>query len=730
MSAATFALTIAGSASVRAQAPPMATVQTVPGPTPDADALASAMRRLAENPRDVDALLTAGELSLKVGDPSGAASLFKRAEQIDPANGRVRAGMASILVRSERPGESLRYFSQAERFGLDPRRFASDRGLAYDLIGQQERAQRDYRLVLKSNPDDETVRRYALSLGISGKQDEALEQIDTLLRKNDRGAWRARAFILAMSGDVAGATKIATSMIPGMARGLQPFFNRLAALGPADRAFAVHFGEVAPTAERLADARLTPALAPLPPEARPAPVLVAAAPPPTKAELRKRARERRRRGPIDRVEVASAAPKIATLSPPPGFGSAGASPTDPIRPAPGAVSRAAAPVATSAPPPFRVATLVRRDPTPVQRNEALRAAAQTRPQPEVSAATGQAARPVASAPTRTPPPEVPKPIEVRLVSQPLAIALPPPPAAGASPPIVLAATLSAPIVTVPTTGASPPPAQAGVRGAAESDAAARVAAPAAQAVSPPPAPVVASVSRPSTPVPPRMSEDSILARIVAGITIPGYELGVGPPPTPPPAIEIVSATAVAPPVGTAAEAKPAVDTAAIERKQAEELAAKKAEDERAAAAKKEEERAALAEKKRADANALAAKKAADAKALAVKKVAEEKALAAKQAAEEKKAAKADPPRVWVQVAGGAYEGDLPKAWAAVKAKASALAGRQGYSTPLRATNRVVTGPFKSDQEAQAFVNALGKQGVSAFTFTSSAGQKVTRLPTK
>ena len=87
-------------------------------------------------------------------------------------------------------------------------------------------------------------------------------------------------------------------------------------------------------------------------------------------------------------------------------------------------------------------------------------------------------------------------------------------------------------------------------------------------------------------------------------------------------------------------------------------------------------------------------------------------------------------RIWVQVSGGAFAGDLPKAWATVKAKAPALAKRDGYATPLRATNRVVTGPFKSEAEAQALVNQLSKQGVSAFTFKSSAGQKVTRLPAK
>ena len=90
----------------------------------------------------------------------------------------------------------------------------------------------------------------------------------------------------------------------------------------------------------------------------------------------------------------------------------------------------------------------------------------------------------------------------------------------------------------------------------------------------------------------------------------------------------------------------------------------------------------------------------------------------------------DEPRIWVQVAGGAFEGDLPKAWAAVKSKAPALAKRDGYATPLRATNRVVTGPFKSEAEAQALVNQLARQGIAAFTFTSAAGQKVTRLSGK
>jgi hypothetical protein len=84
----------------------------------------------------------------------------------------------------------------------------------------------------------------------------------------------------------------------------------------------------------------------------------------------------------------------------------------------------------------------------------------------------------------------------------------------------------------------------------------------------------------------------------------------------------------------------------------------------------------------------------------------------------------------VQVAGGANVADLPKAWNALTAKNPALKKRQAWTTPLRFTNRLLTGPFASSAEAQAYVNTLGKDGLSAFAFQSEAGQKVTRLPAK
>ena len=104
---------------------------------------------------------------------------------------------------------------------------------------------------------------------------------------------------------------------------------------------------------------------------------------------------------------------------------------------------------------------------------------------------------------------------------------------------------------------------------------------------------------------------------------------------------------------------------------------------------------------------------------------------AKKAPKKPDPAKAEPSRVWVQVAGGANEEMLARAWKRVVAKApAAMKGKSGWTTPLRATNRVLAGPFKSGTEAQAFVNALSKADVSAFVFTSEAGQKITRLTIK
>ena len=618
-------------------------------PLSDADLLASEIRLLAADPNNLQALVRAGELALKLDDDTAAAAFFARAERIDPRNGRVKAGEGSLLVAAERPGEALRRFAEAESYGADPRAFAADRGLAYDLIGEQERAQRDYRIALRAGPNDETQRRYALSLGISGKRELALAQIDPLLRKSDRGAWRSRAFILAMGGDKAGAEKIATSMMPaGLASGLQPFFELLPALRPADRAFAVHFGEVRATPERLSDARLVPPLATLAPDpTAPVEVAAVAAKPVPVADTRKERKSRRKRDQL-----------AAITTPPP-------------QPLP-------APPAYTGQPVVLASNTVRAPYAPVT--------ARLTPTQQANL-SAQPATPVAAVPTAV---AVPAPV---LPARPVVVAsVPPvepkPVATFASTTVVVSGPPASAAPVVVANAATPPPPEQSV-----------VVSPAPVVVPPVEAAVVAAspdipppvaAARPPSPTPVR-SEESILAAIIADIKVPGAELQAEP------------TVAPAPRIRPAIVAAPPVDQADLDRK--------------------------ANERKAADKKALADKKAAvDKKAAEAKKIAD-----AKKAAEEKRKNDPkllEPSRVWVQVAGGANEATLPKEWGKVRAKSKAFGSKGGWTTPLRATNRILTGPFKSEGEAQSFVNQVAKDGISGFVFVSDAGQKITKLAAK
>ncbi len=189
------------------------------------------------------------------------------------------------------------------------------------------------------------------------------------------------------------------------------------------------------------------------------------------------------------------------------------------------------------------------------------------------------------------------------------------------------------------------------------------------------------------PTAPRVgSEDSVIARIVAGITIPASELGVTPmpgrdapePSAPPAAAPVEPTPAPAPAPTLAVPEKPAAKAEPVARKP--EPVAKKPEPK---------------PKPKAD------------------------------------PARTEPARHWAQVAGGADVKALPREWKKLVAEAPAeFRGKDAWTTPLRFTNRLLVGPFKTPAAAQDFVNAIAKKGLSAFTWTSEAGQKIEKLDVK
>ncbi len=87
-----------------------------------------------------------------------------------------------------------------------------------------------------------------------------------------------------------------------------------------------------------------------------------------------------------------------------------------------------------------------------------------------------------------------------------------------------------------------------------------------------------------------------------------------------------------------------------------------------------------------------------------------------------------PSRHWVQVATGQDVAAFRFDWRRLVREADGvLAGREAYRARWGQTNRLVTGPFASAREAQAFIARLEEKGIDSFRFTSSAGEEVVAL---
>ena len=256
-----------------------------PLPNPAQLRLNEALRTLGQDPHSVPALLEAGQASIGLGNVDAALGFFRRAEAIAPADGGVKAGLAAVAVRQGQPAEALRLLAEAEAAGEPMRIHAADRGLAYDLVGDNAHAQQEYTISLSMGADPEVTRRLALSQAIAGDQRASETTLLPLLQRQDLAAYRTRAFALAILGRSDEAVSIAETMLPErLSSRLAPYlrymprltraqqaaaanlgtFPRAAEIGrddPAIAAFATQPAAVQPA--RTADSRLVPSGTPL-----------------------------------------------------------------------------------------------------------------------------------------------------------------------------------------------------------------------------------------------------------------------------------------------------------------------------------------------------------------------------------------------------------------------------------------------------------------------------------
>jgi Flp pilus assembly protein TadD len=628
------------------------------------------LARLGSNPRDVAALIGAGEAALALDDPRAAAGFFARADAIESGNGRIKAGLARVMLKLQNPAEALRLFDQAARLGYPDATILSDRGLAKDMTGDQAGAQRDYQAALARSPqDDELVRRYAASLGIAGQVDASDKVMEPLFYKSDRAAWRYRAFILAMNNRQADARKVADqTMPPQLAAAIAPYMQKMPYLTPAQKAAAVHFGhfpqQIGTTIAAIVPTPPAPGIAVA---SRAPAALAAATPTPAPTRPLSRAEQRRLRREAQRLAQAGATtprPTGRTLPQQPQL--AQAQTAQPLPPA------ARPPAPTPAP-------------TPTLPQAQLSAPRQVQPLPSAAPVQGPPATPADA--TVQPLPGNPSP---GAPAQPPSAA---PAASAPTPPVRTAAA-------APSGGVQGPPAPGfeSVEGAP--------ATPSAQMAQGTPSPAAAAPS----------SMVQATSPATAPATPPSTALAQATPAAaPPPAQQQPDPEATR----TLADIIRAIDVPDTERQAS--IAAVNLEEVAALQAARRAER-------QAEAKVAAAKAAADkAKRDAAAKAKAEADAKAKKEAEEKKRLAANPSRNWLQVGVGQSKSALGFTMKGLRRKYATLAPQDAWSAGWGRTNRLLVGPFASFTRAKELEARLKADGADVFAWKSDAGEVVERL---
>lgn len=707
-------LALAASMPLLAQMTPAASPASAPsgltGSDDPAALLSENLKALARDPYNVDALLQAGQGALAVGDPNAAFGFFARAEELSPSNWRAKAGLGSCLTMMEKSRDALRLFDESMGLGAPELDIAADRGLAHDLEGDGKKAQRDYLAALKARPSDEVTRRLALSLGIGGDKDAALARLEALLRRNDQGAWRARAFILAMNGDMPGAEKIVRMVVPAEAAGsMTGFLQRLASLNPAARAHAVHFGSLPSSGQTSELAMLEDdGFRPLDPAAaarlvtpdveRKAPSASTTVDPRMARRQMREQRDLVRLADRGRRAVEQTAPVRARAGGSPATGVQSKALAAALPSGTGTVSGSlSAPLAGSRPDPASGTSVVRAAP----QNEG--AAALVSAPIKVAEAPSLDARP---APLFEVPPSSPKqatvapagPASQTSLNTPITSVKPAVLPPSTAPQMTLAGNAVAASVDVPLASSAP------------QDTPASAALPTALGTRP-------AVGTPSS---------SVIAQVEnRGVYGPQAEPSASAPSPTPRQVVAEPALASAGNAPLAASAPPidASETPAAQPPVAR-AALSLSDIVRTLELEPESQPVALPDAAKLRTMQLAAQK----KAAAEEKARAERREEERREAEEAAKARRHPARTWVQVATGNNTQGLPGTWRSIKSRtAKALDGQKAWFVPFRQTNRLLVGPVKSASEARALVNSLAKEGLQATIFSSEAGQEIERI---
>jgi Flp pilus assembly protein TadD len=223
---------------------------------------ASLFRRASDlDSKNFDALYGLGRSLNRLNANEEALDVFQKAVALRPKNPDALRGLGNTLVYLDRSALAIPHFETALAIKEDPRLF-NGIGVAFDMLDDYKAAQAFYREGLKSSPNNLSLRNnLALSLLLSGNAKESSQLLGQIVA-TPSATTRHRlnyALSLVLSGDTRTAEKVVRMDLDSRAANEQlSFFETIKGLGSTKDARAAIRAHIQGTGNEFVHPRRDP----------------------------------------------------------------------------------------------------------------------------------------------------------------------------------------------------------------------------------------------------------------------------------------------------------------------------------------------------------------------------------------------------------------------------------------------------------------------------------------
>ncbi len=158
-----------------------------------------------------EAFVLLGDTLIELGAFDQAAEVFEQSLKRDGDGLAARLGYARALVALKRPEAAIPHYEAVLKLAAGNHQAYNGLGVAYDLSGQHQAAQKVYRDALALTPDSMLLRNnLGLSLALAGEYQDAIELLQIVADEPGARAQNRQNLALAygLAGDLASAERI------------------------------------------------------------------------------------------------------------------------------------------------------------------------------------------------------------------------------------------------------------------------------------------------------------------------------------------------------------------------------------------------------------------------------------------------------------------------------------------------------------------------------------------